>query len=200
MYLLNIHAQRISILRQHVFSYWEVALLTAYRWKRRHRSLRLDPHCICRGESAHSSLCLILFKRFLHLTFSSSITKSMYKARFIIASRSLSCAYIQDNTHPVETPPLTCLFSRSYIVHSTFAIIFPLHLIYLVLTTSASLESLLAGLSFAIKIHFAPVDKSRLAILQSTFPYGRFFRLTALLTVGLTLPSVLWFISVSMSP
>lgn len=87
-----------------------------------------------------------------------------------------------------------------YIVHSTFAIIFPLHLLYLVLTTSASLESLLTGLSLVVKIHFAPVDKSRLAIVQSTFPYGRFLRLTAFLTVGITLPAVLWFISVSLSP
>jgi hypothetical protein len=92
------------------------------------------------------------------------------------------------------------LFSRSYIVHSSFSTIFPLHLLYLLLTTSASLESLLAGVSLAVKIHFAPIDKSRLAILQSTFPYGRLFRLTAFLTVGLTLPALLWFISVSLSP
>jgi hypothetical protein len=75
VYLLNTHVQRIAILRQHVPSYCAVVLLTAYRWKDRHRSLHLDPHCICRGESAHSSPCLILFKRFLHLTFSSSIKK-----------------------------------------------------------------------------------------------------------------------------
>jgi hypothetical protein len=65
VYLLNTHVQRIAILRQHVPSYYAVDLLTAYRWKDRHRSLHLDPHCICRGESAHSSSCLILFKRFL---------------------------------------------------------------------------------------------------------------------------------------
>ncbi|KAN0111630.1 hypothetical protein V8E52_008368 [Russula decolorans] len=92
------------------------------------------------------------------------------------------------------------IFNCTYIVHSSFAIIFPLYLLYLVLTTSASLESLLAGLSLAVKIHFAPIDKSRLAILQSTFPYGRLLRLTTFLTAGLTLPSVLWFISVSLSP
>ncbi len=92
------------------------------------------------------------------------------------------------------------LFSRSYIVHSSLAAVFPLHLLYLLLTTSTSLESLLTGVSLAVKIHFAPIDKSRLAILQSTFPYGRLFRLTAFLTVGLTLPALLWFISVSLSP
>jgi len=102
--------------------------------------------------------------------------------------------YVQSTLHYRQP------FFIFYIVHSSFAIIFPLHLLYLVLTTSASLESLLAGLSLAVKIHFAPIDKSRLAILQSTFPYGRLLRLTAFLTVGLTLPSVLWFISVSLSP
>jgi hypothetical protein len=91
-------------------------------------------------------------------------------------------------------------FFLFYIVHSSIAIIFPLHLLYLVLTTSASLESLLAGLSLAVKIHFAPSDRSRLATLQSTFPYGRFLRLTAFLTFGLNFPSLLWFISVSLSP
>lgn len=80
------------------------------------------------------------------------------------------------------------------------AIIFPLHLLYLVLTTSASFESLLAGLSLAIKIHFTPSEKSRLSTLQSTFPYGRFLRLTTLLTIGINLPALLWFISVSLSP
>jgi hypothetical protein len=130
------------------------------------------------------------------------LKKSMHKARFIIASRSSSSIVrLFKITLPsvIETP-LSCLFSRSYIVHSSFAIIFPLYLLYLVLTTSASLESLLAGLSLAVKIHFAPIDKSRLAILQSTFPYGRLLRLTTFLTAGLTLPSVLWFISVSLSP
>jgi hypothetical protein len=44
------------------------------------------------------------FKRFLHLTFSLSIKKSMYKARFIIASRSSSCTSIQENVPSVEDP------------------------------------------------------------------------------------------------
>jgi hypothetical protein len=58
----------------------------------------------------------------------------------------------------------------------------------------------MAGLSLALKIHFSPRDKSRLATLQSTFPYGRFLRLSAFLALGLNLPSLLWFISVSLSP
>jgi hypothetical protein len=45
------------------------------------------------------------FKRFLNLTFSLSIKKkSMYKARFIIASHSSSCTSIQENVLFVEDP------------------------------------------------------------------------------------------------
>ncbi|KAF8506671.1 hypothetical protein F5888DRAFT_22765 [Russula emetica] len=111
---------------------------------------------------------------------------------FVVASQLTQ--YVQSTLHYRQP------FFIFYIVHSSLTIIFPLHLLYLVLTTSASLESLLAGLSLAIKIHFAPIDKSRLDILQSTFPYGRFLRLMAFLTVGLTLPALLWYISVSLSP
>ncbi|KAI9509081.1 hypothetical protein F5148DRAFT_978903 [Russula earlei] len=91
-------------------------------------------------------------------------------------------------------------FFLFYVVHSSFALTFPLHLLYLVLTTSASLESILAGLSLAVKIHFAPSDQSPVATLRSPFPYVLLFRLSAFLTLGLTLPSLLWFVSVSLSP
>ena len=85
-------------------------------------------------------------------------------------------------------------------MHSTFILIFPLHLLYLVLTTSASLESLLAGLFLAVKIQFAPSDQNYLVTLRSPFPYTRFLRLLAFLTLGVTLPALLWFVSVSLSP
>ncbi|KAH9964298.1 hypothetical protein BC827DRAFT_68977 [Russula dissimulans] len=91
-------------------------------------------------------------------------------------------------------------FFLFYIVHSSFALTFPLHLLYLVLTTSASLESILAGLSLAVKIHFAPSGQGRVATLRSPFPYARFLRLVAYLTFGLTVPSLLWFASVSLAP
>jgi len=91
-------------------------------------------------------------------------------------------------------------FFLFYIVHSSFVLTFPLQLIYLVLTTSACLESLIAGLSLAIKIQFAPTGQNHLVTLRSPFPYTRFLRLTAFLTLGLTLPSLLWFASVSLAP
>ncbi|KAI0003705.1 hypothetical protein BJV74DRAFT_811082 [Russula compacta] len=91
-------------------------------------------------------------------------------------------------------------FFLLYVVHSSFALTFPLHLLYLVLTSSASLESILAGLFLAVKIHFAPTDQNHRVTLRSPFPYVRFFRLVAFLTIGVTLPALLWFVSVSLSP
>lgn len=135
----------------------------------------------------------------------SSRSLSLHKKKVCTKHASLSPAILHivrlfKITCSLLNTPLTCLFSRSYLVHSSLIIIFPLHLSYLVLATSASLESLLAGLSLAIKIHFAPADKSRLAVIQSAFPYGRLLRLMAFLTIGVTLPALLWFISVPLSP
>jgi hypothetical protein len=141
---------------------------------------------------------------FPHVDFSIShfsYVHSMYKARFAIDSRTSSCASSTSVflSLPVETPSHIFVL-RSYIVHSSFAFTFPAHLLYLVLTSSASLESLLAGLSLAVKIHFAPSDQSHLVTLRSPFPHARFLRLVAFLAFGVTLPSVLWFASVSLSP
>ena len=105
----------------------------------------------------------------------------------------LQLAYLPSN-------PLSHICPHSYVVHSSFALTFPLHLLYLVLTSSASLESILAGLFLAVKIHFAPTDQNHRVTLQSPFPYVRFFRLVAFLTIGVTLPALLWFVSVSLSP
>jgi len=91
-------------------------------------------------------------------------------------------------------------FFLFYVVHSSFAATFPLHLLYLVLTTSASLESILAGLSLAVKVHLAPSRQGPIATLRSPFPYAHFLRLVTYLTFGLTAPSLLWFVSVSLSP
>ncbi|KAI0257110.1 hypothetical protein BJV78DRAFT_11161 [Lactifluus subvellereus] len=90
-------------------------------------------------------------------------------------------------------------FFLFYVVHSTFALIFPLHLLFLVFTTPVSLEPLLAGLSLAIKIHYAPGDQQHLTTLRSPFPHVRFLKLVALLTLGYNCPSLIWFISVSLS-
>ncbi|KAF8622464.1 hypothetical protein AX15_006985 [Amanita polypyramis BW_CC] len=80
-------------------------------------------------------------------------------------------------------------FFLFYVVHSSFALIFPLHLIYLTLT-GYSTSSLLKGLSLAITDHLSSSD---------SFPLYPLTRLSLLLFIGLTCPALLWFIAVSLA-
>jgi len=80
-----------------------------------------------------------------------------------------------------------------YVVHSTFAVIFPIHLLYLLVTTGYSTRTILKGLSFAIKEHLSPLDTSR------SFPRRKFLILILSLTVGITCPSLLWFASITLA-
>ncbi|KAF9015142.1 hypothetical protein BDQ17DRAFT_1385929 [Cyathus striatus] len=79
-----------------------------------------------------------------------------------------------------------------YLVHSSFSIIFPLHLLYLTVTTKDSVTSLIKCLSIAITQHLAPRGSSE-------FPYSRFTRLIFALTFGLTCPALLWFAAISLA-
>lgn len=86
-------------------------------------------------------------------------------------------------------------FFLFYLVHSSFTIIFPLHLLYLLATTEYTAISLFKGLRFAITNHLIP-DKSPTTV---KFPYYKFFRLAMILTVGITFPALLWFAAVSLA-
>jgi len=88
-------------------------------------------------------------------------------------------------------------FFLFYIVHSSFAIIFFFHIAYLVLCTKHTLQDYLDGLSVAIKLHLSPKTRST---SSSSFPWRRFSRLALLLTIGVTVPSLLWFCAVSLAP
>ncbi|KAH8835294.1 hypothetical protein DL96DRAFT_1573645, partial [Flagelloscypha sp. PMI_526] len=79
-----------------------------------------------------------------------------------------------------------------WVVHSSFAIIFPLHLLYLTLIKKYSTESLRNGLSIAITNHLAPASTS--------FPQARFLALISIMTIGLTAPGLMWFAAVSLAP
>ena len=74
-------------------------------------------------------------------------------------------------------------------------IIFPLHLLYLLATTEHTATSLLKGLRLAITNHLVP-DTGFTAV---KLPYYKFFRLVIVLTVGITLPGLLWFAAVSLA-
>ncbi|KAF8974052.1 hypothetical protein BDZ97DRAFT_1778191 [Flammula alnicola] len=86
-------------------------------------------------------------------------------------------------------------FFLFYLVHSSFAIIFPLHLLYLLATTNYTAVSLLKGLAFAISNHLEPGQKSR----GFQFPRAKFIRLVLGLTVGITCPALLWFLAISLA-
>ncbi|KAJ2921784.1 hypothetical protein H1R20_g15310, partial [Candolleomyces eurysporus] len=97
--------------------------------------------------------------------------------------------YVQTNLH-YRHP-----FFLFYLVHSTFSLIFPLHILYLTTTTQYSASSLLKGLSIAITHHLTPRDAPR----PHRFPRAAFIKLVSLLTIGVTYPGLLWFAAVSLA-
>lgn len=80
-----------------------------------------------------------------------------------------------------------------YMVHSSFAIIFPLHLCYLVLSTKASAMAYCRGLRLALLNHLSSTN-------DSSFPFWGFTVLLFCLTIGVTLPALLWFAAVTLAP
>jgi len=74
-------------------------------------------------------------------------------------------------------------------------IIFPLHLLYLLATTEYTALSLFKGLQIAITNQLLH-DKSFTTV---KFPYYKFFRLTIIMTSGITFPALLWFAAVSLA-
>jgi hypothetical protein len=86
----------------------------------------------------------------------------------------------------------------SYVVHSSFIIIFPAHLLYL--ATHQNPRHLVQGVINAIKLHLAPKSQKPSVSLSSPFPTYKFARLAVLCTVGATVPALLWFASVSLAP
>ena len=86
---------------------------------------------------------------------------------------------------------------HSYIVHSSFLTIFPLHATYLSLTTGRPIKHYISGLSLAIKRHIAenPTEHD-----DAKFPWPRFATMLVLMTIGVTLPALLWFCAVSLAP
>lgn len=89
----------------------------------------------------------------------------------------------------------TDLPSCSYIVHSSFWIIFPIHLLYLTATTKHSTAAYIQGISVAITNHLSPPAISG----SLEFPLLHFLKLVLALTAGLTLPGLLWFAAISLA-
>lgn len=77
---------------------------------------------------------------------------------------------------------------------------FPLHFLYLVLTTKHSSRGLWTGLLIAMRRQLSDTSNELPVDHTPSFPWGPFMRLVSWLTVGITLPSLLWFIAVSLAP
>ncbi|KAI0801217.1 hypothetical protein C8Q74DRAFT_476149 [Fomes fomentarius] len=86
-----------------------------------------------------------------------------------------------------------------YAVHSAFAMSFPLHLIYLTTTTRHSITSLRKSLGDAVRRHLSPKSTPDTSLSSPTPAWG-FLRLSLLLTAGMTLPSLFWFMAVALAP
>lgn len=93
--------------------------------------------------------------------------------------------------------PVVSFRPYSYVVHSSFSIIFPLHVAYLSITTGRPVRDYMRGLSLAIKRHIAG---NRTETEDAKFPWPRFATMLGLMTVGVTLPGLLWFCAVSLAP
>ncbi|KZT30557.1 hypothetical protein NEOLEDRAFT_1053416 [Neolentinus lepideus HHB14362 ss-1] len=87
-------------------------------------------------------------------------------------------------------------FFLFYVVHSSLIVMLPLHLLYLVLVTQCSLRYFIATIRRAL-IHHLPAAKSELH--DSPFPTRRLVQLIFLLTSGITIPALLWYIAVSLA-
>ncbi|KAG1757598.1 hypothetical protein EDB19DRAFT_1658098 [Suillus lakei] len=89
-------------------------------------------------------------------------------------------------------------FFLFYVVHSSFALSFPLHLAYLLLTTRHSPRALLSGLSSAITAQLTSRDPRIIHSLQ--FPLSRFLIVILIMTAIYSIPALLWFIAVVYAP
>lgn len=89
-------------------------------------------------------------------------------------------------------------FFLFYIVHSSFALSFPLHLGYLLLTTHHSPRTMMSGLSSIITAQLTLRDPR--IVHSSRFPLSRFLVVILVMTAIYSIPALLWFIAVVYAP
>ena len=76
-------------------------------------------------------------------------------------------------------------------------IIFPMHMLYLVLTSHRPVNFYILSLKAALIKRISPKDASRSEKTQ--FPTTRFLVLAFALATGINIPGLLWYASVSLS-
>ena len=83
----------------------------------------------------------------------------------------------------------------SYIAHSAMSIIFPLHLLYLHVSTPFPIRAYIRGLAVAAKNHLnkRSLTASPEVGRNTLFPVSRFLTIMTWCTFGVTIPALLWF-------
>ncbi|PAV21963.1 hypothetical protein PNOK_0192000 [Pyrrhoderma noxium] len=82
-----------------------------------------------------------------------------------------------------------------YIAHTSMSIIFPLHLLYLHLTSPFPIKAYLRGLATAAKDHLVKqsLTSSSETGRNTVFPFSRYLTVLSWCTFGVTIPALLWF-------
>jgi len=141
--------------------------------------IRAEPHCICYRNTTYP-VC--------------SSGSGLPTALPYIVSPSLR----NRRSKCIERSNATSMDARSYIVHSSFAVMLPLHFAMLAITSEAPLRTIWAGLVYALRQHLG--TKPTPISASPPFPKWRFVRFLLPLTAGATIPGLLWFIAISLAP
>ncbi|KAG7099187.1 hypothetical protein E1B28_001056 [Marasmius oreades] len=80
-----------------------------------------------------------------------------------------------------------------YIVHSSFLILYPCHILYLILTTPHTPSQLWNSVKIAI------TNRLNEDVRSTKFPLARLLYLILALTAGITVPALLWFAAIAIS-
>jgi hypothetical protein len=155
------------------------------------------------GSTASALLVVVLFAYVLQteLTqvrpFTSRVTirftgRSMSNHRCNTDSRTSSC---ESSFCTFATIFMNSQY-RSYIAHSSFTFVLPVHLLYLKYSTGTSPSTYLSSLWSVMQHQIL----TRQPGSSSSFPWLRYAAFVTLLTSGMTCPALLWYASVSLAP
>ncbi|TDL28653.1 hypothetical protein BD410DRAFT_818171 [Rickenella mellea] len=90
-------------------------------------------------------------------------------------------------------------FFLFYIAHSSFCVIFPVHLLCLVAINGNTADAYISGLTAALQNQLSGKNNGSPLIRDSAFPYTKLVLLVSWLTAGVTVPSLLWFVAITLA-
>ena len=123
---------------------------------------------------------------------SSDAPCSMSRQILAFVSPTLYCEFsLRDHVYRLSNRP-----AHSYIVHSAFAIMCPLHFLFLLIQSKHSPRAIFRGLYACLCEHIAPTIFDR----PGAFPTWGFVRLGVILSISIAIPALLWFVAVTQAP